>query len=92
MSSSGDSQSEDPSLPASPVSVAFLLVALNMAERTAAPARADSLYLLAQGLDRQRHPDQDPQYDRADSADRIALMRARHSSSKAARKAARRLA
>ena len=59
MDSSGDLPTEEPSLASTHVSVAYLLVALNMAQRTAAPQRADSLFALAQGVDRTRSGDDD---------------------------------
>ena len=64
MNSGGDLPTEEPSLASTPVSVAYLLVALNMAQRTAAPQRADSLYGLAQSVDRTRNRgDHDDQQD-----------------------------
>ena len=52
----------------SPVSVAFLLVALNMAERTAAPQRAGSLFRLASLLDQYQTNHNQQQDDSSNSS------------------------
>ena len=52
----------------SPVSVAFLLVALNMAERTAAPQRAGSLFRLASLLDQYQDNHNQQQDDSSNSS------------------------